>query len=418
MNGVNNPRWTSEARTKVLLVAGARPNYMKIAPIYWAIARGATDVLDAEIVHTGQHYDPSLSDDFFRDLSLPKPSVNLEVGSGSHAEQTAKVLIGFEQVLREKRPSFVIVVGDVNSTAACALAAAKMHYPDADPLPRPWVAHVEAGLRSRDRMMPEEINRAVTDAISDILFTTCRDADANLLAEGVPAHRICFVGNPMIDSLLARLDAARKSPVLDRLGLRGRDFGLCTLHRPSNVDHAPVLREILAALAEIAEATPILLPLHPRTRAKLEAFGLADRVTWLDGDRCAVTARGLLAVEPLSYLEMLSALTSTRFVLTDSGGIQEETTALGVPCVTMRENTERPVTIDEGSNVLAGTSRRGIVAGLAEARRKTASGARLPERWDGRAGERIVALLRDLAHGKRPRSPEMPAAAVDAAAAE
>jgi UDP-N-acetylglucosamine 2-epimerase (non-hydrolysing) len=395
MNAKHNARRPATARTKVLLVAGARPNYMKIAPIYWAIARGAAHRLDAEIVHTGQHYDPSMSDDFFRDLALPPPSVNLEVGSGSHAEQTAKVLVGFEAVLREKRPSIVVVVGDVNSTAACALAAAKMHYEAADPLPRPLVAHVEAGLRSRDRMMPEEINRMVTDAICDILFTTCREADENLLAEGIPADRISFVGNPMIDSLLSRLDAARACPLLDRLGLREQPFGLCTLHRPSNVDRAPILAEILAALGDIAADTPVLVPLHPRTRARLAAFGLAPRLVWLEGPMRA-PQRGLVAVEPLSYLEMLSAMMAARFVLTDSGGIQEETTALGVPCVTVRENTERPVTVSEGTNVLAGTTRRGIVDGLAEARRKTLRSAQVPELWDGRAGERIVAVLQGL----------------------
>jgi UDP-N-acetylglucosamine 2-epimerase (non-hydrolysing) len=400
---------------KVLLVAGARPNYMKIAPIYWAIARGADDDLDAEVVHTGQHYDPSMSDDFFRDLDLPPPSVNLEVGSGSHAEQTAKVLLGFERVLREKRPGIVVVVGDVNSTAACALAAAKMYYEAADPLPRPWIAHVEAGLRSRDRMMPEEINRAVTDALCDILLTTCREADANLLAEGIPAERIYFVGNPMIDSLLARRDAARACPLLDDLGLRGRAFGLCTLHRPSNVDRAPVLTDILAALAEIAADTPILLPLHPRTRARLASFGLESRVVRLERPLRRAPERGLLAVEPLSYLEMLSAMMAAGFVLTDSGGIQEETTALGVPCVTLRENTERPVTITEGTNVLAGTTRAGIVDGLAEARRKTSRAARGPELWDGRAGERIVAVLRAVARGARP--PGRADAAVDWSAA-
>ncbi len=393
MNGIDNLRARSHARHKVLLVAGARPNYMKIAPIYWAIARSTGHCLDAEIVHTGQHYDPSMSDDFFRDLSLPPPDVNLEVGSGSHATQTAKVLIGFEEVLRTKRPAAVVVVGDVNSTAACALAAAKMYYEGADPLPRPIVAHVEAGLRSRDRMMPEEANRIVADALSDVLFTTCREADATLLAEGIPADRIHFVGNPMIDSLFARRDEARTCALLDDLALRDRAFGLCTLHRPSNVDHPAILAEILAALAEIAADTPVLLPVHPRTRSRLEAFKLASRLLWLEGPVRRAPARGIVGVDPLSYLEMLSAMMAARFVLTDSGGIQEETTALGVPCVTMRENTERPITIAEGTNVLAGTSRRGIVAGLAEAQRKTAAGAQIPEFWDGRAGERIVAVL-------------------------
>ena len=420
MNAVDNPRRRPAGRTKVLLVAGARPNYMKIAPIYWAITRGAADDLDADIVHTGQHYDPSMSDDFFRDLALPPPSVNLEVGSGSHAEQTAKVLVGFEAVLREKRPAIVVVVGDVNSTAACALAAAKLHYEAADPVPRPLIAHVEAGLRSRDRMMPEEINRVVTDAICDILFTTCREADANLLAEGVPADRIHFVGNPMIDSLLSRLDAARACPLLDQLGLRNQPFGLCTLHRPSNVDRAPVLAEILAALGDIAADTPVLIPLHPRTRARLAAFGLAPRLVWLEGSMRA-PQRGLVAVEPLSYLEMLSAMLAASFVLTDSGGIQEETTALRIPCVTVRDNTERPVTVSEGTNVLAGTTRRGIVDGLAEARRKTLRTAQVPELWDGHAGERIVAVLQGLtgnAAAGRTAGPRKTTAGLAAAAVE
>jgi UDP-N-acetylglucosamine 2-epimerase (non-hydrolysing) len=386
---------------KVLLVAGARPNYMKIAPIYWAIARGAADTLDVEVVHTGQHYDASMSDDFFRDLHLPRPSVNLEVGSGSHGEQTAKVLLGFERVLQDKRPGIVVVVGDVNSTAACALAAAKLYYPGADPLPRPHIAHVEAGLRSRDQMMPEEVNRIVTDAVCDILLTTCREADANLQAEGVPAERIYFVGNPMIDSLLSCLDRARACRLLDDLGLRERPFGLCTLHRPSNVDQAPVLAEILAALNQIAADTPILLPLHPRTRARIASFGLESQIVHLESRRAA-PARGLIALEPLSYLDMLSAMMAAGFVLTDSGGIQEETTALGVPCVTLRENTERPVTITEGTNVLAGTTRAGIVDGLAAARHKTARAARVPERWDGRAGERIVEVLCAVAREARP----------------
>jgi UDP-N-acetylglucosamine 2-epimerase (non-hydrolysing) len=404
MNGTETLRGRSRAKSKVLLVAGARPNYMKIAPIYWAIACGAADDLEAEIVHTGQHYDPSMSDDFFRDLALPPPAVNLEVGSGSHAEQTARVLVGFEAVLQQKRPAVVVVVGDVNSTAACALAAAKMYYPGADPVPRPIVAHVEAGLRSRDRMMPEESNRVVADALSDILFTTCREANANLHAEGVPPQRIHFVGNPMIDSLLARLEAARTCPLLDDLALRGRPFGLCTLHRPSNVDRPSVLAEILAALAEIASDSPVLLPVHPRTRARLESFDLASRLLWLEGPVRRAPARGLVGVTPLSYLEMLSAMMAARFVLTDSGGIQEETTALGVPCVTVRENTERPVTIAEGTNVLAGTTRRGIVEGLAEARRKTAAGAQVPELWDGHAGERIVAVLQSIVGGGARRS--------------
>jgi len=374
---------------EIVLVAGARPNFMKIAPIYWALREHAADHVAVTIVHTGQHYDARMSDDFFRDLRLPEPDVNLNVGSASHAEQTARVMTGFEQVLLERRPDVVVVVGDVNSTAACALVTSKM---DWEPRAggalrrRPLLVHVEAGLRSFDRAMPEEINRLVTDAISDLLLTTCRDADANLLREGVDGDKIRFVGNPMIDSLHRSLASADACPVLDRLGFAGRPYGLCTLHRPSNVDDPAILGDILAALGEIARTTPILLPLHPRTRARLTTFGIAP------GD-------GIHVLEPLSYVEMLRATKEAAFVLTDSGGVQEETTALGVPCVTLRENTERPVTISEGSNVLAGVSRAGILAGLAAARRKVAGGTRVPELWDGRAGERIAAALAAAGEG-------------------
>jgi UDP-N-acetylglucosamine 2-epimerase (non-hydrolysing) len=389
-------------RQKVFLVAGARPNFMKIAPIYWAIDGAARDALEVEIVHTGQHYDAKLSDSFFRDLSLPPPDVNLGVGSASHAEQTARVMVGFERALLERRPDLVVVVGDVNSTAACALVASKIEYErgtasDATRR-RPVLVHVEAGLRSRDRSMPEEVNRIVTDALSDALFTTCRDAEDNLVAEGAPRDKIHFVGNPMIDSLRRCLDAAASCPLLDDLGLAGRPFGLCTLHRPSNVDQPEALGEILSTLQQIAEDVPVLLPLHPRTRARIEAFGFADRLVVPDQDGRA-PQRGIVARDPLSYLEMLRAMQQASFILTDSGGVQEETTALGVPCVTLRENTERPVTIEEGTNVLAGPTRQGILEGLAEARRKAANGHRIPELWDGRAGERIVAGLMELAGG-------------------
>ena len=383
----------------MLLVAGARPNYMKIAPIYWAVAGPARAAFEVEVVHTGQHYDASLSADFFRDLALPAPSVNLAVGSGSHAEQTARVMVGFERVLLEKRPDIVVVVGDVNSTAACALVTSKLQYPSPARRPRPLLVHVEAGLRSRDRSMPEEINRIVTDALSDILFTTCRDANANLLAEGVPAERIRLVGNPMIDSLVRRLGDAERCGVLDELGLRDHPFGLCTLHRPSNVDRPSVFEEILDALNEIAADVPILLPMHPRTRSRIEQFGLTERLAALARPVQELPRRGLFALPPLSYLEMLMAMKTARFVLTDSGGVQEETTALRVPCVTLRVNTERPVTVTEGTNVLAGVTRRGIVDGLAEALHKTSLGPRVPELWDGHAGERIVVVLGESARG-------------------
>jgi UDP-N-acetylglucosamine 2-epimerase (non-hydrolysing) len=372
---------------EIVLVAGARPNFMKIAPIYHALREHAADHVAVAIVHTGQHYDARMSDDFFRDLRLPEPEVNLEVGSASHAEQTARVMTGFERVLVERRPDVVVVVGDVNSTAACALVTSKIDWEPraaargALPRRRPLLVHVEAGLRSRDRAMPEEINRLVTDAISDLLLTTCRDADENLVAEGIPADKIRFVGNPMIDSLHRSVASADACPILQRLGVSRRAYGLCTLHRPSNVDDPRVLGGILAALGEIAARTPILLPMHPRTRARIDGFGL-------------VPADGIRVLEPLSYVEMLKATKEAAFVLTDSGGVQEETTALGVPCVTLRDNTERPVTITEGTNVLAGTSHAGIVAALREALDKTSRGdARVPEHWDGRAGERIAAAV-------------------------
>jgi UDP-N-acetylglucosamine 2-epimerase (non-hydrolysing) len=381
---------------KVLLVAGARPNYMKIAPIWWAMREQAAERFAPALVHTGQHYDDSMSGAFFRDLGLPEPGINLGVGSGSHAAQTAKVMTGFEEVLLAERPAAVVVVGDVNSTAACALVTSKIDLGGNGRPMRPLLAHVEAGLRSRDRDMPEEVNRIVADALSDVLFTTCRDAGENLLHEGLPAGRIRFVGNPMIDSLRRCLAAADGSDLLERLGLAGRAFGLCTVHRPSNVDHPEVLERLLDTLAEIATDVPVVLPLHPRTRERIARFGLGERVASPSRMGLGMPPRGLVALEPLSYLEMLQALRATAFVLTDSGGIQEETTALGVPCVTLRGNTERPVTIREGTNVLAGVERRAILDGLAEARRKAANGARVPELWDGRAGERIVAALAEV----------------------
>jgi UDP-N-acetylglucosamine 2-epimerase (non-hydrolysing) len=381
---------------RVLLVAGARPNYMKIAPIWWAMGEHAPDRFVPVLVHTGQHYDDSMSGAFFRELGLPEPAINLGVGSGSHAAQTAKVMTGFEQVLLAERPAAVIVVGDVNSTAACALVTAKIDLGGNGRTARPLLAHIEAGLRSRDRDMPEEVNRVVADALSDLLFTTCRDAGENLAREGLPSERIRFVGNPMIDSLRRCLATADQNELLERLGLAGRPFGLCTLHRPSNVDHPAVLEGLLDTLAEIAADAPVVLPLHPRTRARITAFGLGERIASPAHPARGIPERGLVGLEPLSYREMLQAMRAAAFVLTDSGGVQEETTALGVPCVTLRENTERPVTISEGTNVLAGLERESILAALGEAQRKAADGARVPELWDGRAGERIVAALAEM----------------------
>jgi UDP-N-acetylglucosamine 2-epimerase (non-hydrolysing) len=380
-----------------MLVAGARPNFMKVAPIYWAVENDRRRALTVELVHTGQHYDATMSDGFFRDLDLPAPAVNLGAGSGSHAEQTATVMQRFEKVVLERRPDAVVVVGDVNSTLACALVVAKLAG-DATGR-RPLLVHVEAGLRSRDRTMPEEVNRVLTDAVSDLLLTTCRDGDENLVAEGVPRTRIRRVGNPMIDSL-RRCAARADRGVLDHLGLAERAFAVCTLHRPSNVDRHEVLAEILGALQEIAEEMPIVLPLHPRTRERIRQFGMQERVAALEPAQ-HVPARGLVAIAPCSYLEMLALQQAAHCVLTDSGGLQEETTALGIPCVTLRDNTERPVTITEGTNALGGTTRAGIIAALADARRKAADGARVPELWDGRAGERIVDALAE--HGREQR---------------
>ncbi len=380
---------------EILLVAGARPNYMKIAPIYWALRENSAASFAVQIVHTGQHYDAAMSGNFFRDLDLPEPHINLGVGSGSHAEQTAKVMVGFERVMLERRPDVVVVVGDVNSTAACALVTSKLHFNGANQR-RPVLVHVEAGLRSRDRTMPEEVNRIVTDALSDVLFTTCRDADENLVAEGVPRERIFFVGNPMIDSLRRCLPAATRGGFLDQLGLSGKSFGLCTLHRPSNVDEPEALASLFDTLTEVAAEVPLILPLHPRTRQRIEQFGLAERVSWMNGTVRRAPSRGVIGLEPLSYLQMLQTLAAARFVLTDSGGIQEETTALGVPCVTLRENTERPITILSGTNVLAGTQRREILEGLESARQKVARKPCVPELWDGHAGKRIVAALTNI----------------------
>ena len=377
---------------RFLLVAGARPNYIKIAPIYWAIRElnRLSETVEVDIIHTGQHYDTALSDDFFRDLDLPEPTVNLGAGSGSHAEQTARVMTGFEKVLQDHLADVVIVVGDVNSTAACAMVTAKAYGCSRSGTGRPLLAHVEAGLRSHDRAMPEEVNRLVTDTLSDVLLTASTDANDNLRSEGVHDDKVTLVGNTMVDSLLRSMAAAEQEelPRAMQTSANGSGYGLCTLHRPSNVDSRETLSGIIAALSEIATETPLFLPLHPRTRARVESFGFGSHFQSLEdaGDN----PRGIFVIEPLSYFQMLLAQRTSSFVLTDSGGLQEETTALGVPCVTIRENTERPITITEGTNVLAGTSREGIVTSLIEARAKVSAGTRVPKFWDGHAGRRIV----------------------------
>ncbi len=361
---------------RVLVVAGARPNFMKVAPILRALgSEGHQGVL----VHTGQHYDASMSDAFFADLALPAPDHHLGVGSGSHAVQTARVMQAFEPVLEEVRPEWLVVVGDVNSTLACALVASKRK----DLGVR--TAHVEAGLRSGDWRMPEEANRVLTDRLSDLLLTPSRDAEPNLRAEGIERERIRFVGNVMIDTLLHQLPRARQRDLAGELGMRRHGYAAVTLHRPSNVDDPAALSTVLEALARVAGEMPVVLPLHPRTRKSVEAFGLTHLL------------EPLRVLEPLGYREMLSLTDGAAVVLTDSGGLQEETTALGVPCVTLREQTERPVTITEGTNRLAPwpLAVDGVLESLRAAleQERLEPGARCPEGWDGRAGERVVAAL-------------------------
>ncbi|HEX6136206.1 MAG TPA: UDP-N-acetylglucosamine 2-epimerase (non-hydrolyzing) [Casimicrobiaceae bacterium] len=361
-------------------VVGARPNYMKMAPLIRAFA-GEKRLPGVVLVHTGQHYDLAMNERLFDDLQLPAPDLNLEVGSGSHAVQTAEVMRRFEPVMDELRPSCVIVVGDVNSTLAVSLVAAKKRTP---------VAHVEAGLRSFDRDMPEEINRVLTDQIADLLYTTERDAALNLAREGIDAARIQFVGNVMIDSLLAhRSRAVEPAETLVRARVdpsfasAPEGFGAVTLHRPSNVDSPDALGEALAALCGVASRVPLIWPVHPRTRANIERFGFGAMIA---GSRIAL-------LEPQGYLEMLGLLANARLVLTDSGGIQEETTALSVPCLTIRDNTERPITIEQGTNTLVGRDRARIEACVDEILRTGGKRGRVPELWDGRAAQRIASHL-------------------------
>ena len=351
---------------------------MKVAPIVAAMkARPAK--FQPLVVHTGQHYDADMSDSFFRDLQLPQPDTHLGVGSGSHAVQTAAVMERFEPVLLKEKPDWVLVVGDVNSTIACALVCVKLGVK---------VAHVEAGLRSRDRTMPEEINRLLTDQIADLLFTPSRDADDNLRAEGIPEERIRFVGNVMIDSLHQNLERSRQSSVRGDLGFDNRDYGVMTLHRPSNVDAPETFARILSALETITAELPVIFPVHPRTRKTIAALGLSDRVTAM---------KNLRVIDPLGYLDFLSLYSQARLVLTDSGGIQEETTALGIPCLTLRENTERPITVELGTNVVVGTDTARIVsaasAALNGASRKSVH--QLPL-WDGHTSERILDVLEEI----------------------
>ena len=386
------------AARPILCVVGARPNYMKMAPIIRALAAHG-DAVPPVLIHTGQHYDAAMNDGFFTALGMPRPAVNLEVGSASHAVQTAEIMKRFEPVLDRFDPAAVLVVGDVNSTIACALVAAKKGVP---------VVHVEAGLRSYDRAMPEEINRVLTDQIADLLYTTERSAAANLQAEGIAADRIVFVGNVMIDTLLANRAAAipAATTLAGRFDAAGRErYGLVTLHRPSNVDDRATLQRLLGALGEIAARLPLVLALHPRTQARIAEFGLGDA---LDPARVAL-------LPPQGYLEMLGLMAGATLVLTDSGGLQEETTALGVPCLTIRDNTERPITIVEGTNTLCGTDARRIVDDAFEILATGGKRGRSPELWDGHAAERIADHLAGWLARRAAPVPATPAAVRKAA---
>lgn len=358
----------------ILLVAGARPNFMKVAPLLREMERHA-EVFRARLIHTGQHYDAEMSAVFFEDLELPRPDRFLGVGSGSHAEQTAKVMVAFEQVCVEERPDLVVVVGDVNSTMACAITAKKLCIP---------VAHVEAGLRSRDWTMPEEINRVVTDAISDLLFTPSRDADENLLREGVPSERIHFVGNVMIDCLLTQLQKTENRDTLRRFGMDAGHYAILTLHRPSNVDDPEVFSGIVNVMIELSRELPIIWPVHPRSRKMLQRLGLVRHIE---------SCKGLRLTDPIGFLDMLTLNRRARMIITDSGGLQEEATVLGVPCITLRQNTERPITIEAGANRVVGNHPAGIRFAVCSVLNGNRQKIHIPELWDGKAAVRIIDVL-------------------------
>lgn len=358
---------------KIVHVAGARPNFVKIA----SILRASASTFENVLVHTGQHYSANMSDVFFDELEIPRPHVNLDVGSGSHARQTAEIMQRIEPVLLELRPGAVVVVGDVNSTVACALVAAKLGI---------TVVHVEAGLRSFDRTMPEEINRVVTDSISDLLFVSEPAGIQNLTKEGVASERIHFVGNVMIDTLLRNRSKAEGSRILIQLSLDEGNYAVLTLHRPSNVDNPEVLKRLLDVLGDIQRELPIVFPVHPRTSQMLHAGDFGSRIREM---------QNLRMIDPVGYLDFVKLLKSARCVFTDSGGIQEETTALGVPCLTLRENTERPITLTHGTNRLVGTSPERIISEFKSLEARPPQSLR-PDLWDGNASERIVAVLKQV----------------------
>ena len=362
----------------ILLVVGARPNFMKIAPLHAELSRrGVPQIL----LHTGQHYDENMSRVFFDDLGMPKPDIYLGIGSGSHAEQTAKVMVEFEKICNEYNPRWVVVVGDVNSTVACSLVCAKL-----------WIhcAHVEAGLRSFDRKMPEEINRLVTDSIADLLLTPSPDGDENLRNEGVDESRILRVGNIMIDSLFNNIDKAANSTILSELKLDKESYGVLTLHRPSNVDDCNALIRIIEALEIICERIPIVFPVHPRTKKNAEKFGLTPRLESISN---------LIRIGPAGYLDFIALMSNSRLVLTDSGGLQEDTTALAIPCITLRENTERPITVTEGSNVIVGNDTSMILSAVDDVFESGGKVGQIPDLWDGNTAKRIADALLEESGG-------------------
>ena len=360
---------------RIVNIVGARPNLMKIAPIVGELRMHGC--FESVLIHTGQHYDDGMSEVFFRELNIPNPDYNLGIGSGTHTWQTAQVMLALEPLFAQLKPQCVIVVGDVNSTLAATLVAAKAGI---------TVAHVEAGLRSFDPTMPEELNRKLTDSVSDYLFTTSTDANENLEREGIPKEKIFFVGNVMIDTLLKNRSRIEAMQAPERYGLTPQNYALLTLHRPSNVDSSESLSGIVDALENIQNSLPVFFPIHPRTQKQLEEFGFLERVKGMER---------LKLVPPLGYLEFLSLMSQARIVMTDSGGIQEETTILNVPCITLRENTERPITITQGTNELAGISPERIVAAFERVLKGNRRNARHPELWDGHAAGRIVAILRE-----------------------
>ncbi len=360
---------------KVLNIVGARPNFMKIAPVFREMQRRSAE-FEPLIVHTGQHYDEKMSDAFFDDLEIPRPDIDLNIGSASHAVQTAGIMLAFEPVVLDQRPDWVVVVGDVNSTIACALVCSKLGVK---------VAHVEAGLRSFDRTMPEEINRILTDSISDLLLTPSRDGNKNLSNEGIPENKIRLVGNVMIDSLFHHLEIAKKSPIREVLRLVDKNYGVLTLHRPSNVDERDTLAPLVETLIEISQRIPIVFPAHPRTAFKIDEFGFSE----------SIADSGVKLIEPLGYLDFLNLMSHSKLVLTDSGGLQEESTTLGIPCLTLRENTERPITIEMGTNVLVGTNPDKIKHTAYEILENPdfTAGAKVPPLWDGKTAGRICDAL-------------------------